>query len=204
MNIFALDKCPMQSAQWLDDIRKNKMILESAQMLSTAVRLLSGKPIEVRVKHGSGTRLKKHWLLPNEDISEIEEPVSLFSNLFSDSIYKVAYDNHPCTIWARQSRDNFKWLLSHMSHLWLQKGGEHGSARLIPQLDEYSSTGYFPSEGLTPFANCARNLERGVDYSEHSDTHEAYRLYMNDRWKENNITLTWRWGREPEWRNKHG
>ena len=34
MNIFALDKCPMQSAQWLDDIRKNKMILESAQMLS--------------------------------------------------------------------------------------------------------------------------------------------------------------------------
>ena len=176
MNIFALDKCPMQSAQWLDDIRKNKMILESAQMLSTAVRLLSGKPIEV----------------------------SLFSNLFSDSIYKVAYANHPCTIWARQSRDNFKWLLSHMSHLWLQKGGEHGSARLIPQLDEYSSTGYFPSEGLTPFANCARNLERGVDYSEHSDTHEAYRLYMNDRWKENNITLTWRWGREPEWRNKHG
>ena len=40
MNIFALDKCPMQSALWLDDIRKNKMILESAQMLSTAVRWL--------------------------------------------------------------------------------------------------------------------------------------------------------------------
>ena len=163
MNIFALSRCPMQSAWWLDDIRKNKMILESAQMLSTAVRVLS----------------------PDTDLS----------------MYKVAYLNHPCTIWARQSRDNFKWLLSHMSHLWLQKGGEHGSARLIPQLDEYSSTGYFPNEELTPFANCARNLERGVDYSEHADTHEAYRLYMNDRWKETNITLTWRWGREPEWRN---
>ena len=163
MNIFALSRCPMQSAWWLDDIRKNKMILESAQMLSTAVRVLS----------------------PDTDLQ----------------VYKVAYLNHPCTIWARQSRDNFKWLLSHMSHLWLQKGGEHGSARLIPQLDEYSSTGYFPNEELTPFANCARNLERGVDYSEHTDTHEAYRLYMNDRWKETNITLTWRWGREPEWRN---
>ena len=163
MNIFALSRFPMQSAWWLDDIRKNKMILESAQMLSTAVRVLS----------------------PDTDLS----------------VYKVAYLNHPCTIWARQSRDNFKWLLSHMSHLWLQKGGEHGSARLIPQLDEYSSTGYFPNEELTPFANCARNLERGVDYSEHADTHEAYRLYMNDRWKETNITLTWRWGREPEWRN---
>ena len=163
MNIFALSRCPMQSAWWLDDIRKNKMILESAQMLSTAVRVLC----------------------PDTDLQ----------------VYKVAYLNHPCTIWARQSRDNFKWLLSHMSHLWLQKGGEHGSARLIPQLDEYSSTGYFPNEELTPFANCARNLERGVDYSEHTDTHEAYRLYMNDRWKERNIALTWRWGKEPEWRN---
>ena len=201
MNIFALSRCPMQSAWWLDDIRKNKMILESAQMLSTAVRLLSGTLIEVRVKHGSGTRLKQHWLLPNEDIGEIEEPVSLFSNLFSDSIYKVAYANHPCTIWARQSRDNFKWLLSHMSHLFLQKDGLHKSANLLTDFQKYADSGYFPNEELTPFANCARNLERGVDYSEHADTHEAYRLYMNDRWKETNITLTWRWGREPEWRN---
>jgi hypothetical protein len=163
MNIFALDKCPMQSAQWLDDIRKNKMILESAQMLSTAVRVLS----------------------PDTDLS----------------VYKVAYLNHPCTIWARQSRDNFKWLLSHMSHLFLQKDGLHKSANLLTDFQKYADSGYFPSEELTPFANCARNLERGVDYSEHIDTHEAYRLYMNDRWKETNITLTWRWGREPEWRN---
>ena len=166
MNIFALSRCPMQSAQWLDDIRKNKMILESAQMLSTAVRVLS----------------------PDTDLS----------------VYKVAYLNHPCTIWARQSRDNFKWLLSHMSHLFLQKDGLHKSASLLTDFQKYADSGYFPSEGLTPFANCARNLERGVDYSEHPDTHEAYRVYMNDRWKENNITLTWRWGREPEWRNKHG
>ena len=163
MNIFALSRCPMQSAWWLDDIRKNKMILESAQMLSTAVRVLS----------------------PDTDLS----------------VYKVAYLNHPCTIWARQSRDNFKWLLSHMSHLFLQKGGLHKSANLLTDFQKYGDSGYFPNEELTPFANCARNLERGVDYSEHTDTHEAYRLYMNDRWKERNIALTWRWGKEPEWRN---
>ena len=166
MNIFALSRCPMQSAWWLDDIRKNKMILESAQMLSTAVR----------------------WLDPDTTLP----------------VYKLAYINHPCSIWARKSRDNFKWLLSHMAHLYLQKGGNHKSGDLIPHLDEYSFTGYFPREELTPFANCARNLERGVDYSDHPDTHEAYRMYMNDRWKENNITLTWRWGREPEWRNEYG
>jgi len=200
MNIFAFDKCPMQSALWLDDIRKNKMILESAQMLSTAVRLLIGTPIEVRVKHGSGVRLKQHWLLPNEDIKEIGESVTLFSNLFSDSIYKVAYANHPCTIWARQSRGNFKWLLSHMSHLFLQKHGNHNSSRLIPMLEKYGDEIHFAEEGLTEFANCARNQERGVDYSHYKDVHEAYRLYMNDRWKERNITLTWRWGEQPEWK----
>ena len=163
MNIFALDKCPMQSALWLDDIRKNKMILESAQRLSTAVR----------------------WLDPDTTLP----------------VYKLAYMNHPCTKWARKSRANFSWLLSNMSHMFLQKVGAHKSANLIPSLQKYADDGYFPNEELTPFANCARNLERGVDYSEHTDTHEAYRLYMNDRWKERNIALTWRWGKEPEWRN---
>ena len=163
MNIFAFDKCPMRSALWLDDIRKNKMILESAQMLSTAVRSLC----------------------PDTTLE----------------VYKSAYLNHPCSKWARQSRANFKWLLHHMSWLYNQKSGDHKSARLIPRFQKYADGGDFPDEYLTPFANCARNLERGVDYSEVDDVHQAYRMYMNDRWKERNITLTWRWGEEPDWRS---
>ena len=163
MNIFAFDKCPMRSALWLDDIRKNKMILESAQMLSTAVRALC-----------PDTKLE---------------------------VYKTAYLNHPCSKWARQSRANFQWLLHHMSWLYNQKSGEHKSARLIPEFQKYADDGDFPDEYLTPFANCARNLERGVDYSDIDDVHQAYRMYMNDRWKERNITLTWRWGEEPDWRS---
>ena len=163
MNIFAFDKCPMRSALWLDDIRKNKMILESAQMLSTAVRALC----------------------PDTTLE----------------VYKTAYLNHPCSKWARQSRANFQWLLHHMSWLYNQKTGDHKSARLIPEFQKYADDGDFPDEYLTPFANCARNLERGVDYSEVDDVHQAYRMYMNDRWKERNITLTWRWGEEPDWRS---
>ena len=163
MNIFAFDKCPMRSALWLDDIRKNKMILESAQMLSTAVRALC----------------------PDTTLE----------------VYKSAYLNHPCSKWARQSRANFQWLLHHMSWLYNQKSGDHKSARLIPEFQKYADDGDFPDEYLTPFANCARNLERGVDYSNIDDVHQAYRMYMNDRWKERNITLTWRWGEEPDWRS---
>lgn len=37
MNIFVFDPNPKQSALWLDDVRQNKMILETAQLLSTAI-----------------------------------------------------------------------------------------------------------------------------------------------------------------------
>ena len=39
MNIFATDPCPRISAQNLDDKRVSKMVLETAQMLSAAVRI---------------------------------------------------------------------------------------------------------------------------------------------------------------------
>jgi len=39
MNIFATSDCPTVSAQNLDDKRVNKMILESCQMLGTALRV---------------------------------------------------------------------------------------------------------------------------------------------------------------------
>jgi len=162
VNIFALSECPEQSALWLDDIRKNKMILESAQMLSTAIRTLQ----------------------PDTTMP----------------VYRVAHLNHPCSIWARTSRGNFVWLTNHMRHLATQKIGPHKSADLLPLFDKFADSGSFPDENLTDFANCARNLERGVDYSDVTDVHEAYRLYMNDRWKERSIALTWRWGEEPKWR----
>lgn len=44
MNIFATSISPVTSADWIDDVRKNKMILESAQMLSTAMRGLTLDP----------------------------------------------------------------------------------------------------------------------------------------------------------------
>lgn len=43
MNIFMTSKCPMESANNLDFKRVNKMLLESCQMLSTAVNECGGK-----------------------------------------------------------------------------------------------------------------------------------------------------------------
>lgn len=69
MNIFVLDKDPIKCAQYHCD-RHMKMIVESAQMLSTAL-------------HEYGT---------------------------VEGVYKPTHKNHPCAIWARQSRSNYIWL----------------------------------------------------------------------------------------------
>jgi hypothetical protein len=39
VNIFATSNCPIESAQFLDDKRVRKMVLESGQLLSTAMRV---------------------------------------------------------------------------------------------------------------------------------------------------------------------
>jgi hypothetical protein len=161
MNLFVFDDSPWQSALWLDDIRKNKMILEAAQMLSTAIRF--------------------------------NDP---FTGL---PVYKSAYVSHPCTKWVRASRANFGWCLRWMDALGKQKGGSHKSLGLLESFRSFYDNGAFRMEDMTPFANCARNLERGVDFSHVEDVPKAYRLYMNERWKETNIPLSWRWGEKPVW-----
>ena len=42
MNIFAVSNDPKQSAEWMVDKHVVKMILETAQLLSTAHRILDG------------------------------------------------------------------------------------------------------------------------------------------------------------------
>ena len=165
MNIFAYDPCPRLSALWLDDIRKNKMIVESSQLLSTTV----------------------HILCPN----------------LSGHVYKMAYRNHPCAIWARESHANFKWLLDNLKAMHEQRGKPHESAKLLPFFNLFcdNSSGNFPQKNITPFANCARNKNLGIDFTGMADTHLAYRLYTAERWRQDTITLSWRHGEEPLWRN---
>ena len=163
MNIFAFDPDPWTCALWLDDIRKNKMILETAQLLSSAAFLLDPK----------ATR----------------------------DVYKPTHVGHPCTKWTLLSKPNYDWLVEYMSCLFKQQGGLHKSALLIPTFKSLSSSLPFPLDKQTPFANCARNKDKGLDFTHIKDTHQAYRLYMVERWKETTIPLSWANGQQPEWRN---
>ena len=98
MNIFILDKDPIKAAQQQCDKHVVKMILESAQMLSTAHRLADG---QLTIVEENG-RKRKHWRLDDER---------------EDVLYRVAHAAHPCTVWTMESNNNYNWLYCHFQAL---------------------------------------------------------------------------------------
>ena len=66
MNIFVLDKNPIRAAQLQCDKHVVKMIVESAQMLSTAHRILDGTKTKRPSK--SGKRMVDYWVHPDNNL----------------------------------------------------------------------------------------------------------------------------------------
>lgn len=90
MNLFYLDRSPQSCAAQHCDSHVIKMIIEYAQLLSTAHRILDGKE---SVELVNGRRLKR-WTLP-----------------FGDNDYYLAsHVNHPDAVWCRTSSENYKFL----------------------------------------------------------------------------------------------
>jgi hypothetical protein len=96
VNIFYVEKDPSDAALSLVDKHVVKMILESAQLLSTAHRIIDGEEIEGKSKSG---RKARRWTLP-----DAREHV----------MYQATHINHPSAVWCRNSVQNYDWLVDHM------------------------------------------------------------------------------------------
>jgi Pyrimidine dimer DNA glycosylase len=96
MNIFYLDSDPEQCAKWMVDKHVVKMILESAQLLSTAHRILDG--------------------VPYQDTSKTGRKVTRYMHTRPE-LYQATHINHPSCKWARESLENYQWLSKHFAHL---------------------------------------------------------------------------------------
>jgi len=94
MNIFYLDEDPQVAAQMHADKHVVKMILESAQLLSTAHRFLDG---EQYVQLSKNNRRLKRWRLQDDR---------------EDLLYKATHINHPSAVWVREKASNYAWLYS--------------------------------------------------------------------------------------------
>ena len=100
MNIFYLSENSLDCAQWAVDKHCIKMILEAAQLLSTAHRVLDGSELTVQVKNKTGKfRKKKVWILTEPRNSRL---------------YNATHVNHPCAKWARESAENYLWLWRYL------------------------------------------------------------------------------------------
>jgi hypothetical protein len=109
MNIFFIDKDPVVAAQAMTDKHVIKMILESAQLLSTAHRVLDGYESTIITKAGHN---KKSFVLSNA--------------FYNDLLYKSTHVNHPSGIWARESSSNYIWLYKHMMALGYEYTKRYG------------------------------------------------------------------------------
>lgn len=119
MNIFYLDENPVTCAQLHVDKHCVKMILEYAQLLSTTHRVLDGEKSTIIVNN----RKKKVWKLTDKRDS---------------TLYAATHINHPSAIWARASKENYKWLYSLFSALLdeytYRYGKVHATSRLKSDL----------------------------------------------------------------------
>ena len=156
MNIFILNEDPVRSE--LDQCDKHivKMPLESAQMLSTAHRILDGA--ETRRPSKSGKTMVKYWQL----------------DALEEFMYAVAHPKHPCTIWTMQTKDNYDWHYEHFISLCdeykYRYGREHLSYTKLKDVLR-NPPNNIPSGNLTSFAQAM------PDDVKNPDPIQAYRGY---------------------------
>jgi hypothetical protein len=168
MNIFYLDPDPKTCAEMHVSKHVVKMIIEYAQLMSTAHRVLDGD--EYTELSANGRRIKR-WRL-NDD----REPL----------LMKASHINHPSAIWCRENMSNYQWLFEMWTHLLdeytYRYGKKHACGRLvgplaIPPLKISTSSKFFAPTPAMPseLKVLAENPQPGRKY----DVLKSYHNYYN-------------------------
>jgi hypothetical protein len=107
-------------------------------------------------------------------------------------LYKKAFENHPCTIWAESSKDNYLWLATHTHALSLEYTNRYGKIHKAHDMTvafcNYIPCG-IPNRALTKFAQAM------PDKYKNADPVQAYRnYYIHEKarfakWKNTNPPL---------------
>jgi len=177
MNIFYIDEDPVQAARWMVDKHVVKMILESAQLLSTAHRVLDG---EMQVGLSKLGRKVKRWTLPDA----------------RDTImYAATHMNHPSAVWCRESIENYNWLVEHFFALCEEYTYRYGKKHKCYDMGYYLQS---PPKNLQSYDWTPMPSAMADEYKISSDPLTNYRNYYKiGKAKMHN----WKKREAPEWIN---
>ena len=183
MNIFVLHDNPAIAAQMHCDKHVPKMIIEHAQMMAAAYY------------HTLGISRKKEFPQHQDAINDLFKGWPRKKEDGSEWHYSLSHVNHPCTIWARTSIENFNWLLRCTDELcheffnrWKNKAH---SVQLIVEWMKHNPPS-LPSTGMTPFAQAMPLCYQSEDPVLAYRKYYAFKTtYMKLRWDKRNNTPEW-------------
>lgn len=160
MNIFVLDYDTEKCAKFHCDKHVVKMILETTQLLSTVHRVVDGE-LNTIMKNG---RRKKVWTLSD--------------SILDSTLYQATHINHPCTLWAKESLANYKWLtklgLDLCDEYTFRYGKIHKCQAILKVLEQNMPT--LKKSKLSEFALAM------PEYCKSSSAVDSYRkYYINEK-----------------------
>ncbi len=146
MNIFFLSTNPRVCAQWHCDKHCVKMILEYAQLLCTSHRWIDG-----------------------------DEDFEFCNGDDREKLYKCTHQNHPCSVWVRETSSNYEWLYSLFHHLCIEYtiryNRRHKTDLLLSDTLKHTPS-HIPTGPMTHPAQAMPD-----EYKVEQNATQAYRIY---------------------------
>ena len=186
MNIFYLDPNPRTCAEMHCDKHVVKMIIEYAQLLSTAHRVLDGTNSVVLSSSG---RKKTVWTLPDNRES---------------ILYSATHINHPSAIWVRENIENYNWLFDMWSELLDEYTHRYGKIHACARLHD---TLYEAPENITsgdffaPTPAMPQELKIVAEIQIPGRKYDVLASYKNYYIKDKARFAKWKNRNTPEWFN---
>jgi hypothetical protein len=181
MNIFILSENPTDAAKLQCDKHVPKMVLESAQMLSTAHRMLDGNVMKAPSK--SGKRMVNRYVHPDPYMDEM--------------LYNAVHFHHPCTVWTMKTTANYRWHFEHFIALCNEYTYRYGKTHLSDEklrrvLAKYPAN--LPKKKQTSFPLAMASNPECIALG---DPVLAYRAFYQT--KQNRFKMVWTKREIPEW-----
>jgi hypothetical protein len=180
VNRFIIENTPVDCAKSHCDKHVPKMVVEEAQMLSTAHRLLDG--VQEYRPSKSGKRMVKYWKLPDDR---------------QDVLYSAVHMNHPCTKWSMETLGNYSWsvklFLALCNEYTYRYNKVHKSYELAPWLI-IPPTNINQSLELTPMPLA---MGAAPECKDPNDVVGSYRKFYQT--KQDRFRMAWTNRPVPEW-----